>query len=164
MKLCAILCAAAMFVAQTAWAEGNAADVTDMQALRQAVRTDKKALVASTLQLTDAEAKRFWPLYDAYQRDLEMANRVRARAVEGVVVKGNPISDLYAKSLANDLIAADELELKARRTLHNRLIKPLPGRTVMPAAKAARYLQLESKIRILLEYDIASTIPLVKGR
>jgi len=153
-----------MFLAQAASAEGNVDDVTDMQALRQAVRADKKAFVASTLQLTDAEAKRFWPLYDAYQRDLDMANRVRARAVENVVVKGNPISDLYAKSLANDLIAADELELKARRTLHNRLIKPLPGRSVMPAAKAARYLQLESKIRILLAYDIAATIPLVKGK
>jgi len=164
MKLCAILFAAAMFLAQAAYAEGNVNDVTDMQALRQAVRADKKAFVASTLQLTDAEAKRFWPLYDAYQRDLDMANRVRARAVENVVVKGNPISDLYAKSLANDLIAADELELKARRTLHNRLIKPLPGRSVMPAAKAARYLQLESKIRILLAYDIAATIPLVKGK
>jgi len=164
MKLRAILFAAAMFLAQAAWAEGNVDEVTDMQALRQAVRTDKKAFVASTLQLTDAEAKRFWPLYDAYQRDLDMANRVRARAVENVVVKGNPISDLYAKNLANDLIAADELELKARRTLHNRLIKPLPGRSVMPAAKAARYLQLESKIRILLAYDIAATIPLVKGK
>ena len=164
MKLCAILFAAAMFVAQAACAEGTASDVTDMQALRQAVRTDKKAFVASTLQLTDAEAKRFWPLYDAYQRELDVSNRVRARAVESVVVKGNPISDLYAKNLANDLIAADELELKARRTLHNRLIKPLPGRSVMPAAKAARYLQLESKIRILLAYDIAATIPLVKGK
>jgi len=164
MKLRAILFAAAMFLAQAAWAEGNVDEVTDMQALRQAVRTDKKAFVASTLQLTDAEAKRFWPVYDAYQRDLDMANRVRARAVENVVVKGNPISDLYAKNLANDLIAADELELKARRTLHNRLIKPLPGRSVMPAAKAARYLQLESKIRILLAYDIAATIPLVKGK
>lgn len=164
MKLCAILFAAAMFAAQGACAEGSADDVTDMQALRNAVRADKKAFVASTLQLTAAEAKRFWPLYDAYQRDLDLANRTRARAVEGVVVKGNPISDLYAKALANDLIAADEIELKARRTLHNRLMKPLPGRTVMPAAKAARYLQLEFKIRTLLAYDIASTIPLVKGK
>ena len=55
------------------WAQGNAADVTDMQALRAAVRADKKAYVASVLELTDAEAKKFWPLYDAYQRTLDMA-------------------------------------------------------------------------------------------
>ena len=133
-----------------------------MQALRTAVRADKKAFVAATLKLTDAEAKKFWPIYDAYQRAFELANRQRARAVESVVLLDKPLSDPYAKTLANDLIAADETELKARRTLHNRLMKPLPGRSVMPAAKAARYLQLESKIRALLAYDIASTIPLVK--
>lgn len=162
MKLTAILFAAAMIAAQSAWAEGNVADVTDMQALRAAVRADKKAFVAATLKLTDAEAKKFWPIYDAYQQDLDQANRVRARAVEGVVLLDRPISDLYAKSLANDLIAADEAELKARRTLHNHLMSSMPGRTVMSAAKAARYLQLESKIRAVQAYDVAAAIPLVK--
>ena len=32
----------------------------------------------------------------------------------------------------------------------------------LPPIKAARYLQLESKIRALQDYDIASTIPLVR--
>ena len=91
-----------------------------------------------------------------------MANQRRAVAVKGLVSQDRAMSDLYAKNLANDLIAADEIELKSRRTLHNRLMKPLPGRVVVPATKGARYLQLESKIRALLAYDIASTIPLVK--
>jgi len=82
--------------------------------------------------------------------------------VEGVVLLDKPISDLYARTLANELIAADELELKARRTLQNRLMSRVPGRKVMPAAKAARFLQLEFKIRTLLAYDIAANIPLVK--
>ncbi len=162
MSVAAVLFAAAILVAPPVMAEGTAADVTDMSALRAAVRSDKKALVASTLKLTDAEAKKFWPVYDAYQRDLDLANRRRTVVVEGLVSLDRPLSNLYAKSLANELIAADEFELKARRTIHNRLIKPLPGRTIMPAAKGARYLQLESKIRAVQAYDIASTIPLVK--
>lgn len=160
--LAAILLGLAMIVTQFASAADKAADVTDMDALRAAVRADKRAFVAATLKLTEAEAKKFWPVYDAYQRDLDLANRQRARAVEGIVLLDKPISDLYARNLANELIAADELELKARRTLHNRLMRPLPGRKVMPAAKAARYLQLEFKIRTLLAYDIAANIPLVK--
>src|SRR5262249_37637942 len=56
MKLRPTLCAAAVFAAQPAWAQGSAADVTDMQALRAAVKTDKKAFVASAMQLTEAEA------------------------------------------------------------------------------------------------------------
>jgi hypothetical protein len=155
------LFAVALLAAPACWAEDKIADVTDLQALRTAVRADKKAYVASTLQLTATEAKRFWPIYDAYQRVLEQSNRRRVVAVEGLIALDRPISDLYAKSLATELIAADEAELKARRTMHNRLMRPVPTR-VLPPKKAARFLQLESKIRAVLAYDIAATIPLVK--
>jgi hypothetical protein len=155
------LFAVALLAAPACWAEDKIADVTDLQALRTAVRADKKAYVASTLQLTATEAKRFWPIYDAYQRVLEQSNRRRVVAVEGLIALDRPISDLYAKSLATELIAADEAELKARRTMHNRLMRPVPTR-VLPPKKAARFLQLESKIRAVLAYDIAETIPLVK--
>ncbi|HEV3238890.1 MAG TPA: hypothetical protein VG429_00695 [Casimicrobiaceae bacterium] len=155
------LFAVALLAAPACWAEDKIADVTDLQALRTAVRADKKAYVASTLQLTATEAKRFWPIYDAYQRVLEQSNRRRVVAVEGLIALDRPISDLYAKSLATELIAADEAELKARRTMHNRLMRGVPTR-VLPPKKAARFLQLESKIRAVLAYDIAETIPLVK--
>lgn len=159
-NVAAVLFAVAMIAAQAPWAQ-NIADVTDMPALRTAVRSDKKAFVASTLNLTATEAKRFWPLYDAYQRVLDATNRRRVVAVEGLIAVDKPISDLYARALANELIAADEAELKARRTFHNRLMRGVPTR-VLPPKKAARYLQLESKIRAALAYDIAATIPLLK--
>lgn len=156
-----VLFAASMIAAQFCWAEDKIADVTDMDALRTAVRTDKKALVASTLQLTDTEARRFWPVYDAYQRVVDDSNRQRTVAVMTLISRDRPISDLYARSLASDLLAADELETKARRTMQNRLMRGIPTR-ILPPKKAARYLQLESKIRAVLAYDIASTIPLIK--
>lgn len=157
----AVLFAAAVIAAQSAWAQDKVAEVTDMQALRAAVRADKKAFVASTLKLTDAEAKRFWPLYDTYQRVVDGANQRRVVAVEGLIALDKPISDLYARNLASELIATDEAEIKARRTLQNRLMRGLPTR-VLPPKKAARYLQLESKIRAVQAYDIAATIPLVR--
>ncbi|MEO8565305.1 MAG: hypothetical protein ABI541_02900 [Betaproteobacteria bacterium] len=160
-NLAAILFAAAMIVAPCASAEDKIADVTDMQALRTAVRTDKKAFVASTLKLTPAEEKKFWPLYDEYQRNLDMTNRRRVVAVERLIVQDKPESELYARTFVNELIAIDEAELKARRTLHNRLMRGVPSR-ILPPKKAARYLQLESKIRAVQAYDVAATVPLVK--
>jgi hypothetical protein len=159
--LAAVMFAAALGAQEPAWAEGSVADVTDMQALRTAVRADKKAFVASTLQLTPLEAKRFWPVYDTYQRVLDATNRRLALAVVAVAGLDKPITDLYARNLANELIAADEEEVKARRALHNRLMRGLPTR-ILPPRKAARYLQLESKIRAMQDYDIATGIPLVK--
>lgn len=160
-KFAAALLAAGLIAAQYAWAQDKTADVTDMDALRAAVRADKKAFVASTLKLTPAEAKRFWPIYDNYQRIADAANRRRSVAVEAIVSRDQPITDLYARNLANELIASDEQEVRARRTLSDRLMRGVPTR-VLPPRKAARYLQLESKIRAMQAYDIASGIPLVK--
>jgi Spy/CpxP family protein refolding chaperone len=154
--LSAMVCAWSLLAAPMAIAEGNAADATDMQALRAAVRADKRALVTSTLNLTPAEAKKFWPIYDAYQRDLDLANRRRNVVVVDVVSLNKPLTDLYAKNLMNELMAADEAEIKARRSMHNKVLRALPDK------KAARYLQLESKIRAFQDYDIAVAIPLVK--
>src|SRR3954447_21389468 len=139
----AVLFAVAMAAAQPAAAEDKVADVTDMDALHKVVRSDKKVFVATTLKLTDAEAKKFWPIYDAYQRNLDMTNRQRVVALEGLIALDKPISDLFARNLANQLLAADESETKARRTLQTRVLKALP------AKKAARYLQLETKIRAM---------------
>jgi hypothetical protein len=152
----ALLLGLATLLASPAWAEGNAADATDMQAMRTAVRADKKAYVASVMKLTDDEAKKFWPAYDAYQRTLDMTTREKNVTLERVIAQDKPVSDPYAKQIAKDLIAAEEAEVKARRTLYNRLIRAVPPK------KALRYLQLEAKIRAVQAYDISQVMPLVK--
>lgn len=154
--LAAVLVAAAMLVAPSAGAADGAQPANDLQALQKAVTADKRAYVASVLKLTDAEAKKFWPIYEAYQADIEVANRARARTLEGLIARDRPISDLYAKQLANDLIAADEAEVRARRKMQNKLMK------VLPPKKAARYLQLEAQIRAVQLYAIAQAFPLVQ--
>ena len=155
-KHAAALFVTAMIAMPAAVAQNATADVTDMQLLRSAVKADKRAFVAATIAPTEAEAKKFWPLYDTYQRALDVVNRQRAVVVEDLLGLGKPLSDLYAKTLASELIAADEAEVKARRKVHNAVMKALP------AKKASRYLQLEAKIRAYQAYDIASTFPLVK--
>ena len=155
-KIAAFLLIVAMLATGSASAEDKLADVTDMQALQKAVQTDKKAYVASMLKLSDAEGKKFWPLYDAYQRVLDSTNRRRVVVVERLIVQDKPISELYAKMLASELLGSDDAELKARKTLQSRVMKALAPK------KAARYLQLESKIRAVHAYNIAATIPLLK--
>jgi Spy/CpxP family protein refolding chaperone len=154
--LSAALFGALAFAAMSVLAQGQAAPANDMQALRNAVKADKKALVAKTLDLTPAEAKKFWPIYDTYQRALDASNRQVARAVESLVGFDRPMSDAFGKPLATELVVADENEIKARRKMQNQMMRALPPK------KAARYLQLESKIRAFQDYDLAVAIPLVK--
>jgi Spy/CpxP family protein refolding chaperone len=136
-------------------AHDAAGDVTDMQALRAAVKADKHAYVASTLALTSAEAKRFWPIYDAYQRSVEASSRRRVVALEGLLFHDKVMTNLAARNLVTELMAIDEADVKARHRLRNRLMRALPP------VKAARYLQLEDKIQAVQDYDIASTVPLL---
>jgi Spy/CpxP family protein refolding chaperone len=154
-NLVALLVAAFVMTAP-AWGQDRTAEEAAIAALRKAVQTDKRALVASTLQLTDAEAKKFWPIYDSYQRVYDMLNRERNTALEGLVARDRPMSDLYARNLANELINVEEQEIKARRKMHNAVMRALPPR------KAARYLQLEANIRAVRAYDIAVGFPLVQ--
>src|SRR5678815_3182584 len=78
---CMTVVAIALLAASAGWAQDKASDVTDMQALQTAVRADKRGYVTSTMALTDAEAAKFWPIYDAYQSQLDVANRRRTVAL-----------------------------------------------------------------------------------
>src|SRR6185295_20287892 len=98
---------------------------------------------------------------DEYQRNLDMTNRRRVVAIQQLAVGDAPESEIYAKRLTSELITVDEAEVKARRTLQNRLMRGVPSR-ILPPKKAARYLQLESKIRAVLVYFMVATPPLIK--
>lgn len=159
--LAAIVLLAAALAAPPLFAQAKSADGMNLDQLRAAVRADKRGLVAATMDLTPAEAKKFWPIYDAYQRDLDLANRRMNRAIEDFAMKDKPLSDLYAKQLTMELLSADEFEIKARRSAYNRMMRPVPP-PALPARKVARYFHLEAKIRAMQDIDIANGIPLIK--
>ncbi len=127
-----------------------------MQALRAAVAQDKKGYIVSTLALTEAEAKKFSPIFDDYQRALEASDRKRARAFEALVATDKPISDAYAKTLSAEMLMSDDAEFKARRQMHTKVMRALPDK------KAAQYLQLEARLRAAKLYDIAAAMPVIK--
>ena len=156
-KLAAVTALAfCVLLAPAALAQDNAAAVAELAALQKSAKTDKRALVASTLDLTPAEAKKFWPIYTDYQADLDALVRRRNVALEVLVARDKPMSDLYARNLSSELLLIEEQEIKTRRKMQNAVMRALPPK------KAARYLQLENKIRAAQAYDIAVAFPLVQ--
>ena len=145
-------------VPMVAWSQDSAAD-TNMEILMEKVKADKKLLVASNMDLTDAESKQFWPLYDAYQKDLQQINeRLRSTIAEYAQAynegKGQ-ISNDKAKKLLADTLAIQESEVKLKRTYADKVGK------VLSATKTARYIQIENKVRALVNFELARQIPLV---
>jgi hypothetical protein len=151
LVLCAALLAASGAIAQPA----APADTT-LQALATEVRADKRAYVNGALRLTEEEGKRFWPIYDAYQRSVEANTRRMTRMVEDVVSVGDRTTDAYAKSLAAQYLVAHDDEARDFRRMHKSVMRALP------AHKAVRYIQIENKLRALRDYEHASAMPILK--
>ena len=127
-----------------------------VSAFRDAVKADKRAVVQKNMDLTEAEAKKFWPLYDAYQKDLDRVLQRQNRAIVEYVNQASSMTDTNAKRLARELLDADAEEQRLRERQLKRLYAALPAR------KAIRYLQIENKIRTLSHYDMGAQIPLVQ--
>jgi hypothetical protein len=155
-KLLWPLIVAFALIATPGYAQDKSADM-NMQILRDKLKADKKVIVASNMQLTDTEAKAFWPLYDAYQNDVKAINERLGNAILAYAdaYKAGPISDAAAKKFLDEAIAIDDAEAKLRKDYAAKLT------AAIPAAKAARYLQIESKIRAAIRYEMAAAIPLV---
>jgi hypothetical protein len=131
---------------------------SDMQILLEKIKADKKLLVASNMKLSDAEARKFWPVYDAYQAELKKINNRIAVLIDdyATAYNNNSLTDTKAKKMISEMIAIDQAEASMKKSFVPKLYKALP------AVKVARYLQIENKIRAALRYEIAAAVPLVK--
>ena len=129
-----------------------------MEILRQKIKADKKLVVAQNLNLTDAEATAFWPVYDAYQKDLQQINQRIAAAIAAYADAYNkgPVVNEAAKKLLDESLAIDEAEAQLKKATAAKAMAALP------AMKAARYIQIENKIRAAIRYELAANIPLVQ--
>lgn len=147
----AVLLAAAL-ATQPALAQNN------MQIFGEKVKADKKLVVAVNMGLSEAESKGFWPVYDAYQKDLEKVNERLAKLILNYADAYNrgAVPNETARKLLDEALAIEEAELKLKRAYVPKLQK------VVPQWKVARYLQLENKIRAVVRYELAAGVPLVE--
>jgi len=131
--------------------------LTNMEIFRQKVKADKKLVVAANMQLNDAEAKGFWPVYDAYQSELAGLNDRTMKLIVAYAeaYKKGSVPDATARKLLAEQIAIEDAEVKLKQSFVPRLGK------VIPDMKVARYMQVENKIRAAIKYELAGAIPLV---
>jgi hypothetical protein len=130
----------------------------NMQILRDKIKADKKLVVATNMELTESEAKGFWPVYDQYQKDLQKINKRMANVLESYAAdfRGKSLTDDKAKKLIEEAVAIEQAEANLKSTYAPKLSK------VLPVKKVARYLQIENKIRAVVKYDLAQGVPLVQ--
>jgi len=151
-----VMVAALLGLGALAAAQDKPAD--NMQIMREKVKADKKLMVAANMQLTESEAKGFWPVYEAYQKDLAAINQRIVKLIESYAAdyNANTLTDEKAKKLVDELVAIEQAEAGLKTSYVPKLGK------VLPMKKVARYLQVENKVRALVKYELAGGIPLVR--
>ena len=118
---------------------------------------DKKLLVAENMELTEAEAKDFWPVYNQYQDELFLLRTRTVKLIKDFAEAYEKMSNETAKKLMDEFITIESLGPKLRQAY-------LPKfRKVLPEAKVVRYYQIENKIQAALFYELAANIPLMKA-
>jgi hypothetical protein len=147
-------------IATPAIAQDKGISNTNMEILRQKIKADKKLLIAANMNISEVEAKVFWPIYDSYQKGLQQINERLGKTIATYAEAYNQgkgsIPDATAKKLLEEVLSIEEAEVALKRSL-------LPELNVaLPPAKVARYIQMENKIRALVKFDLAANVPLVQ--
>ena len=158
LRIGMVIVMVAVMVGLGALAAAQDKPADNMQIMREKVKADKKLMVAANMQLTESEAKGFWPVYEEYQKDLAAINQRTVKLIESYAAdyRTNTLSDEKAKKLVDELVAIEQAEAGLKASYVPKLSK------VLPMKKVARYLQVENKVRAMVKYELAGNIPLVR--
>ncbi len=124
---------------------------------RAMVRAGRDGIIRSELQLTEAEAADFWPLYEEYRGETDQVmNRLGDLIAE--YIRRYDAADL-TNEYADELVR-NHIQIKKDLLAIQERSLPLFGK-VIPALKVARFYQLENKINADIDIQLALAIPLV---
>ena len=151
-----LICVLLLAVPTLATAQEKSATPPTPAEWRVKIQADKKGIVERSMNLTADEAAKFWPIYESFQRELERPQREYRQAVIDYVATESSLTDANAKRLVEQALAAAVADARVRQ----KYFKKFAG--VLPAKKAARYMQLENKIQAVLRYETAAAVPLAQ--
>jgi hypothetical protein len=146
---------AAITTVETTLAESSGLS-NDAQVLISQIQTDKRAIVLSTLGLTDPQVAAFTPLYDEFQADNK---KVMERGIDML----NKFASNYG-SMTDDAAKDILKEWFDLREDRNEVVEKYAKKMtkVLPATKVLQWVQVENKLSSLLDVQAASVIPLAQ--
>lgn len=155
-----VLSGATLF-AQTATPNDSATHVIsdqDLTLLRKDIRSKRKQLVAANLRLTDAEAAKFWPIYDQYVSELITVNDKKFAVIQNYADNWGKLSDEQSLSFIRRWTDLDIQAMQLRQKYVPIVSKALDGK------KTATFIQLDRRIAMMIELQVASQMPLVQDQ
>ena len=130
-------------------------DDAALDAVRSAVQADRQAVVTESLQLTPAEAGKFWPLYHQYRAEMDTVGDGLLKLVKEYAGHYPSVPVERAKPMLEELLALEKQQVATRAKYLKKFGK------VLPADKTLRFAQVENRLDLAVKAQVAAGIPLV---
>lgn len=161
LSLVAVLFAGPAWSQQTTTPRHTAdeiASIAEMRELQDEIGSGKRAFIEQQLTLTPQEATKFWPIYDAHQKALSAFNQ---RRLDNILTyarhyNAGSLNDAAATTITKEVLALERDEARQMEQTFRQLMK------AVPPVKAARYLQVENKVRAIVRFEQAAQVPFVR--
>jgi len=127
----------------------------DIQLLRADIRSQKKEIVASNMNLTPDEATKFWPIYDQYTAEVAKIGDTRVALIKEYAQSYNTITDAQANDFMKRAAAIDQ-QFNATRSKYVPMFEK-----VISAKKTALWFQIDRRLDLLINLQLAANIPVV---
>lgn len=137
-------------------AADNDATTQEIEMMRKDLRSTRKQLIAANLKLTDEQATKFWPIYDQYIAELVQINNTKYEIIKEYVDSRGTLTPEQADSMTTRLLNLDVSVTQLRQKY-----QPI-FRAALPARETATFFQLDRRIAMLIDLQLASQIPLIQ--
>jgi hypothetical protein len=127
-----------------------------IEQLKSEIKADKKALITETMGFTEKESQAFWPIYTDFEYDLDKLSSKRISNIKDFAANYDSLTD----KKADELIKTSFSFQKDRLDLNEKYYKKFAD--VLTPIVAAKYMQLENQIQLILDLSIAANLPLAK--
>lgn len=128
-----------------------------MEVQRAALKTEKKAIVADAMQLSDQESTVFWPVYNEFNDKMYTLNTKKYYMIKDFADNFDTMTDEKAIELTAEALKIEQEVQNLKKQYFKKFQKVLSGKQVL------RYFQVENKIKALIDAQIASEIPLLEN-
>jgi hypothetical protein len=152
--LAAVILACVPFAQMVAAQDANID--SDIEILRANIRADKMQLVTDEMQLSDDEAKTFWPIYREYDADLTKLNDQKVDLLKEYANSYDKLTSQQVQSLARRNFELQKARVDLRERYFTRIAHGVSPQT------AARFVQVEDRIDLLLNLQLAASVPMVQ--
>jgi ferritin len=138
-------------------APASAQQVSDkIEVTRSVVGAERKMIISKNLDLTEAESEAFWPIYNEYEQAIRKVNDKRVALIREFAAGFDTVDDKQAEDLMKDYLSYQEEHVKTRRSYVKKF------RKVLPARKTFRFYQIDGKLNVIVDFELARGIPLVQ--